>query len=56
MSEQESPEMNEGGDMEDQQQLSPDQMDEGAFEGDMAGEDMGMDGAAMDYGCNFNHP
>lgn len=43
MSEQESPEMNEGGDMEEQ--LSPDQMpEEGGFEGEMAGEDMGMDG------------
>jgi hypothetical protein len=52
MSEQESPEMNEGGDMEEQ--LSPDQMPEGAFEGEMAGEDMGMDGEAMDYGCKLD--
>jgi len=56
MSEQESPDMNEaGGDMEEQ--LSPDQLPEGAFEGEM-GEGMegmdgmdGMDGQAMDYGC-----
>ena len=53
MSEQESPDMNEdmGGEMDDQQ-LSPDQMPEGegGFDGEMAGEDMGMDGQAMDYG------
>jgi hypothetical protein len=62
MSEQESPDMNEGGgDMEEQ--LSPDQLPEGAFEGEM-GEAMegmdgmdgmngmdGMDGQAMEYGC-----
>ena len=59
MSEQESPDMNEGGG-EMEEQLSPDQLPEGAFEGEM-GEGMdgmdgidgmdGMDGQAMEYGC-----